>query len=53
MADALIQRSTSIELLKVAKSKHQKRTHENYGQARVIDIEVIREREAKIADKAM
>jgi hypothetical protein len=55
IADAHIQRSTNIELVKAAKAKPRKRssTRENYGQARVMDMEVVKEREAKIAEKAI
>ena len=52
-ADAYIQQSTNSALMAAAKSKYQKRTREHYRQARVMNMEVVREREAKNAEKAM
>jgi hypothetical protein len=53
LADAFIQRSTNAELVAATKSKYQKRTRQHYSQARVMNMEVVREREAKAAEKAI
>jgi hypothetical protein len=53
LADVFIQRSTNAELVAATKSKYQKCTRQHYSQARVMNIEVVKEREAKAAEKAI
>jgi hypothetical protein len=53
LTNVFIQCSTNAELVATAKSKHQKRSRQYYGQARVMNIEVVKEREAKAAEKAI
>jgi hypothetical protein len=53
LADIFIQHSTNTELVAATKSKYQKYTRQHYSQARIINIEVVKERKAKAAEKAI
>ena len=51
IADSQIQRTTIAEILAAAKQKKKKQSHEHYGYARVMDLEVVKEREEVAKEK--